>query len=114
MTMPATPMAIRSQANQSDPPLEGFPLVWFLALALLKVPPRIPCPRPNLVYLEQLDRFVIDRADISDGPRKQARWRNPPTATNKKHDRSNILVVHDSMAVCLIGYILASLTEDFK
>jgi len=108
------PSAISSQANQGRPFFEGFPLVCFLAFALLKVSPWGPSPPSSLVHLKQLDELVIGRAGISDEPGKQALGYVALTVRNTKRDLSIILAAHDNMATCFMVYILASLPKDFK
>jgi len=111
--MPAMPRAISSQANQGKPFFGGFPLVCFLAFALLKVPPRGPSPS-SLLHPEQADELIIGKTAISDEPGKQALRHVAPMARNEKRDRSIILVADDNMATCLTVYILASAPKDFN
>ena len=113
-TTPAMPSAISSQANQGKPFLGGFPLVCFLAFALLKVSSQGPSSPSSLIHLEQLVEPVIGKTGISDQPGKQAFGHAALMTRNEKRDRSIILLTHDNMATCLIVYILASLPKDFN
>jgi hypothetical protein len=86
----------------------------FLSLCSAQSSAAGPSPPSNLIYLEQPYELTIDKTCVPDEPRKLASWHVTLMATNKKRDRSTILVAHDNMAACLMVYILTSLPKDFK
>jgi len=114
MTMPATPMAMKSQPNHGEPPLEDFPWVCFLAFALLKVPPWGSSLPSSLIHSKQPNLLAVNRTHVRNRPTLQAFGQVTLAARKEDRDRAIVPVAYDNMTTCLMVYILTSLTKDFK